>query len=44
LEGVSNEDKTELLELLTELKDASTVDLELAKNQAILILEEKSKI
>jgi hypothetical protein len=43
LEGVSNEDKTELLELLTELKDVSTVDLELAKNQAIQILEEKSK-
>jgi hypothetical protein len=43
LEGVSNEDKTDLLELLTELKYTSAVDLELAKNQAIQILEEKSK-
>lgn len=42
MEGVSNEDKTDLLELLTELKDASSVDLELAKNQAMQILEEKS--
>jgi len=43
LEDISNEDKTDLLQLLTELKNTSTVDLESAKNQAIQILESKKK-
>lgn len=43
LENVSNEDKKDLLLLLAELKNASTVELESAKNQAIKLLEEKTK-
>ena len=43
LEYVNNEDKKDLLELLSELKIASNVDLESAKSQAIQLLEEKTK-
>jgi hypothetical protein len=43
LENISNEDKKDLLQLLSELKNASTTDLELAKSQAMQFLEEKTK-
>jgi hypothetical protein len=43
LKNVSSGDKKDLLELLTELKNASSVDLESAKSQTINLLEDKTK-
>jgi hypothetical protein len=43
LKNVSSGDKKDLLELLTELKNASSVDLESAKSQTIKLLEDKTK-
>jgi hypothetical protein len=41
--GEGGEDKKDLLDLLAELKNASSSDLEFAKSQALKILQDKGK-